>query len=172
MINLKNNRVAVESLVFTADVETLKNSKTVLQKIGFTQQEQKDLESCNFDFETFTDLKTKYSNGDKTVLDDLKSSAPKFLYLKQRRKDADAVAVAVAFDGYVFINKNVDSKLGVGAEATRYKYMAYINGFIDCFLAIDNDLQTFNGVDFVCVESAYDERKTDGAKSNADCLDW
>lgn len=172
MANLKNNRVAVESLVFTADINTLKNSKTVLSKIGFTAQETKDLESCGFDFDSFNELKEKYSAGDKTVLDDLKNSAPKFLYLKQRRKDADAVAVAVAFDGQVFINKNMDNKLGVGAEATRYKYMAYINGFIDCFLAIDNGVQTFNGVDFVCVESAYDDRKTDGAKQGADCLDW
>lgn len=172
MLHLKDNRVAVESLVFTADINTLKNSKTVLQKIGFTTQESADLKNCNFDFDSFNELKQKYSEGDKTVLDDLKASAPKFLYLKQRRKDADAVAVAVAFDGFVFINKNVDSKLGVGAEATRYKYMAYINAFIECFLAIDNDLQTFNGVDFVCVESAYDDRKTDGTKQNADCLDW
>ena len=172
MINIVDNRVAVESLIFTADYNTLKNSKTVLSKIGFTAQERADLESCGFDFNAFQDLKSKYSDGDKSVLDDLKSSAPKFLYLKQRRKDTEPVAVAVAFDGQVFINKNVDNKLGVGAEATRYKYMAYINGFIDCFLASDNDVQTFNGLDFVCIESAYDDRKTDGAKQGADCLDW
>lgn len=172
MVNIKNNRVAVESLIFSADFETLKNSKTVLSKIGFTAQEKADLSDCGFDFDDFNALKEKYSAGDKTVLDDLKAQAPKFLYLKQRRKDADAVAVAVAFDKYVFINKNMDNKLGVGAEATRYKYMAYINGFIDCFLGTSNDLRTFNGVDFVCVESAYDDRKTEGAKQDADCLDW
>lgn len=172
MANILYNRVAVEGLIFTADYNTLKNSKTVLQKIGFTAQETKDLESCGFDFDSFNILKSKYSDGDKTVIDELKAQAPKFLYLKQRRKDAEAVAVAVAFDGQVFINKNMDNKLGVGAEATRYKYMAYINGFINCFLAIDNDLQTFGGLDFVCIESAYDDRKTDGQKTNDDCIDW
>lgn len=172
MANILYNRVVVEGLIFTADYNTLKNSKTVLSKIGFTAQETKDLESCGFDFDSFESLKAKYSAGDKTVLDDLKAQVPKFLYLKQRRKDAEAVAVAIAFDGQVFINKNMDNKLGVGAEATRYKYMAYLNGFIECFLSSDNDIQTFSGVDFICIESAYDDRKTDGAKQGDDCLDW
>lgn len=156
---------------YVATADCLKQSKTVLQKIGFNDNERTTLESVGFDFESFNDLKEKYAN-DKSVVDDLKRAAPLFMYLKQRRADTDAVIVAVAFEGQVYLNKNVDNDLGVGAEATRYKYMAWINAFISTFNSTDNDVATFDGAPFICTQSALDDRKNSTPKQSDDCLDW
>ena len=166
-----NNLVQVMGQQYTATPDCLKQSKTVLQKIGFSDNEKSALDSVGFDFETFNDLKEKYAS-DKSVVDDLKRAAPLFMYLKQRRADSDSVIIAVAFDGQVYLNKNVDNDLGVGAEATRYKYMAWINAFISTFGAIDNGLSWFDGAPFVCTQSALDDRKNNAPKQSDDCLDW
>jgi hypothetical protein len=170
-MNINNNLVQVMGQQFIATVDCLKQSKTTVQKIGFNSQEKDVLESIGFDFESFNKLKEQYGAG-MTSVDDIKRVAPVFLYLKQRKADADAVAVAVAVEGQVYLNKNVDAELGVGAEATRYKYMAYINGFINTFCAIDSEVAWFNGLDFVCTASALDDRKTGATKSDDNCLDW
>lgn len=156
---------------FIATVDCLKQSKTTVQKIAFNTQERDILESVGFDFDAFNKLKEQYGAG-MVAVDDIKRVAPVFLYLKQRKADADAVAVAVAFEGQVYLNKNVDSELGVGAEATRYKYMSYINCFITTFGSIDSTVSWFDGLDFVCTQSALDDRKTGATKTDDSCLDW
>ena len=168
---LVNNFVQVMGQQYVATADCLKQSKTVLQKIGFDDNEKSTLESVGFDFATFNDLKQQYA-ADKSVVDDLKRAAPLFMYLKQRRADTDAVIVAVAFDGQVYLNKNVDNDLGVGAEATRYKYMAWINAFISTFGATDNGLSWFDGAPFICTQSALDNRKNSTPKQSEDCFDW
>ena len=166
-----NNLIQVEGQQFISTVDNLKSAQIVLQKIKFTESEKDILNQINFDFDKFESLKSEYT---KTRLDtdlaNLRQSAPKFLYLKQRKKDADAVAVAVAIDNTVYLNKNVDNKLGCGAEATRYKYMAWINCFIQTFT--DSAVEYFNGADFICTESALDNRRTTGAQVDDSCLDW
>lgn len=173
-MNIVNNLVQVMGQQFVATIDCLKQSKTTVQKIGFNTQEQNILESIGFDFDSFNNLKQKYTSDrkDESVLDELKQRAPVFLYLKQRKADTDAVAVAVAVGGQVYLNKNVDAELGVGAEATRYKYMAFINCFIQSFDKFDSDVAWFNGLDFVCTQSALDDRKTGATKTDDNCLDW
>ena len=171
MLVIKNNLVQAMGQQFVATVDCLKQSKTTVQKIAFNTQERDILESLGFDFDSFNKLKEQYGAG-MVAVDDIKRAAPVFLYLKQRKADADAVAVAVAFEGQVYLNKNVDSELGVGAEATRYKYMAYINCFITTFSAIDTTVAWFDGLDFVCTQSALDDRKTGATKTDDSCLDW
>lgn len=174
MLVIKNNLVQSMGQQFVATVDCLKQSKTTVQKIAFNTQERDILESVGFDFGNFDELKRKYADNrdDATVLDELKHSAPVFLYLKQRKADADAVAVAVAVEGQVYLNKNVDSEIGVSAEATRYKYMAYINCFIQTFSAMESTISWFDGLDFVCTQSALDDRKTGATKTEDSCLDW
>ena len=174
MLVIKDNLVQVMGQQFVATIGCLKQSKTTVQKIGFNTQEKNILESIGFDLDNFDDLKQKYTDNrdDKTVLDEIKRCAPVFLYLKQRKADADAVAVAVAVEGQVYLNKNVDSEIGVGAEATRYKYMSYINCFIQTFGSIDSTVAWFDGLDFVCTTSALDDRKTGATKTDDNCLDW
>lgn len=171
MIIMKNNLIQAMGQQFIATVDCLKQSKTTVQKIGFNTQEQDILKSIDFDFDSFNKLKEQYGAG-VVAVDDIKRAAPVFLYLKQRKADADAVAVAVAVEGQVYLNKNVDSELGVGAEATRYKYMAFINCFIQTFGAADSAVEWFNGLDFVCTASALDDRKTGATKTDDNCLDW
>lgn len=167
-----DNRITVENQTFVATLDCLKKSQTVLAKIKFTDDEKRNLSKVNFDFGIFDDYKRAYSESQTDDnLNDIKAHCPKFLYLKQRKKDAEPVIIAIAFDGQVFLNKNVDDKIGVGAEATRYKYMAYINAFIKAFLIEDN-VGLFDGDDFICTESALDDRRNDGPKSTVDCLDW
>ena len=168
---MKNNLVQAMGQQFIATIDCLKQSKTTVQKIGFNTQEQDILKSIGFDFESFNKLKEQYGAG-MVAVDDIKRAAPIFLYLKQRKADADAVAVAVAVEGQVYLNKNVDSELGVGAEATRYKYMAFINCFIQTFGADNTSVEWFNGLDFVCTASALDDRKTGATKTDDNCLDW
>lgn len=174
MLVIKNNLVQVMGQQFIATIDCLKQSKTTVQKIGFNLQEKDILESIGFDFDLFNNLKQRYTDNrdDASILEELRRCAPVFLYLKQRKADADAVAVAVAVEGQVYLNKNCDSDIGVGAEATRYKYMSFINGFIQNFSAINTDVSWFNGLDFVCTQSALDDRKTGATKSDDNCLDW
>lgn len=171
-MNIINNLVTVDSIQLICTESTLRTSGLVQNKIKFDDQLTKDLTDCGFDFESFNKLKEQFAIDRDSVKADLQASAPKVLYLKQRKKDADAVAVAIAIDGQVYLNKNVDSKLGVGAEATRYKYMGYINGFIQFFGLTADSVESFNGADFVCTESAYDDRKTGAIKSDDSTIDW
>ena len=106
-----NNKVQVEGLILFADWQTIKAQNIVLKKIAFNDEETKALKACNFDFESFNDLKAVAGSAESAdekakALEDIKLAAPCFLYLKQRVKDAPAVVVAVAFDNKVFLNQN------------------------------------------------------------------
>lgn len=177
---LVNNKVQVEGLILFADWQTIKTQNIVLKKIAFNDEEKKALTACNFDFESFDDLKAVAGAAEKAdekakALEDIKSAAPCFLYLKQRVKESAPVVVAVAFDNKVFLNKNVDDSIGVGAEATRYKYSAFINGFTSHFTESLTDeekstaVEKYSGADFKVVKSAYDERKST-APVGDDCI--
>ena len=171
-MNIINNLVQVEGQQFISTIDNLKSAQIVLSKIKFTESELDILNQVDFDFESFNKLKAEYTqNRTSDNLQLIQQSAPKFLYLKQRKKDADAVAVAVAVNNQVYLNKNVDNKLGCGAEATRYKYMAWINCFIQTFNKSDF-IEYFDGADFICTESALDNRRTTGAPVDDACLDW
>lgn len=171
-MNIINDLVTVDSIQLICTESTLRTSGLVQNKIKFDDQLTADLTECGFDFDNFNQLKAQYAVDRESVKADLQASAPKVLYLKQRKRDAEPVAVAIAIDGQVFLNKNVDSKLGVGAEATRYKYAGYINGFIQFFGLRTESLEYYNGAPFVCTESAYDDRKTGAIKSDDSTLDW
>lgn len=171
-MNIINNLVTVDSIQLICTESTLRLSGLVQNKIKFDDQLTRDLTGCDFDFESFDKLKADYAIDRDSVRADLQAGAPKVLYLKQRKKDVDPVAVAIAINGQVYLNKNVDSKLGVGAEATRYKYMGYINGFIQFFGLNTDTIEYFNGADFVCTESAFDDRKTGAIKADDSTIDW
>lgn len=172
-MNIQNNFVIVNGQQFIATADCLKNSKTVLKKIKFNESESDILHGCDFDFESFKQAKSAYgAEQSEQNLKQVSDLSPLFLYLKQRKADSESVAVAVAFGGQVFLNKNVDNEIGVGAEATRYKYMAYINGFIQLFTENNNPVEYFDGLPFVCESSAFDDRKTGATKSDDSCLDW
>lgn len=178
---LVNNKVQVEGLILYADWQTIKTQNIVLKKVAFNDDEKAALTACNFDFAAFDDLKAVAGAAEKAdekqaAFDDIKAAAPCFLYLKQRVKDAAPVVVAVAFDNKVYLNQNVDDSLGVGAEATRYKYSAFINGFTSHFLESLTDdekltaVEKYKGADFKVVKSAFDERKST-APVGVDCID-
>ena len=165
------NQVVCESHVLTCDSATLKKQATVLKKIKFTESEKDVLEKVNFDFENLTSLVEKYGESkDESDLDNVKFASPVFLYFRQRKENAESVVVAVAVEGQVYLNKNVDNDLGFGAEATRLKHCSYLNGFIDCFSATDADVQTFGGQPFKVEKSALDNRRTK-TKADDSCLD-
>ena len=177
---LVNNKVQVEGLILYADWQTIKAQNIVLKKIAFSESESTALKACGFDFDSFNNLKAVAGGAESAderakALEDIKAAAPCFLYLKQRVKDAPAVVVAVAFDNKVYLNKNVDDSIGVGAEATRYKYSAFINGFTSHFLESLTDeekstaVEKYKGADFKVVKSAYDERKST-APVGDDCI--
>ena len=176
-----NNKVQVEGLILSADWQTIKAQNIVLKKVAFNESEKAALTACGFDFAAFDDLKAaagaaESADEKQVAFDDIKAAAPCFLYLKQRVKDAAPVVVAVAVDNKVYLNQNVDDSLGVGAEATRYKYSAFINGFINHFTEslTDDEKSTavdkYKGAEFKVVKSAFDERKTT-APAGDDCLD-
>lgn len=170
---LVNNKVQVEGLILSAEWQTIKNQNIVLKKVAFNSDEKAALTACGFDFAGFDNLKAAAGVAEKAderqaAFDDIKAAAPCFLYLKQRVKDAPAVVVAVAFESKVFLNKNVDDSIGVGAEATRYKYSAFINGFVNQY-AGGADIALFNGADFKVVKSAFDDRKSTAPASD-DCI--
>lgn len=178
---LVNNKVQVEGLILSTDWQTIKKQNIVLKKVAFKDDEKAALKACNFDFAAFDDLKAAAGAAEKAdekqaAFDDIKAAAPCFLYLKQRVKDAAPVVVAVAFDNKVYLNQNVDDSLGVGAEATRYKYSAFINGFTNHFLESLTDeekstaVEKYKGTDFKVVKSAFDERKST-APVGVDCID-
>lgn len=175
-----NNKVQVEGLILSADWQTIKAQNIVLKKIAFNDDESKALTACGFDFAGFDKLKAAAGAAEKAdekqvAFDNIKATAPCFLYLKQRVKDSTPVVVAVAFDNKIFLNQNVDDSLGVGAEATRYKYSAFINGFINHFIESLTDdeklsaVDKYKGADFKVVKSAYDERKST-APAGDDCI--
>lgn len=170
---LVNNTVQVEGLILYADWQTIKNQNIVLKKVAFNDDEKAALKACNFDFVAFDNLKAVAGVSEKAdekqaAFDDIKAAAPCFLYLKQRVKDSTPVVVAVAFDNKVYLNQNVDDSIGVGAEATRYKYSAFVNGFVNHY-AGGADIALFNGADFKVVKSAYDDRKSTAPASD-DCI--
>ena len=172
-MNIQKNLVVVNGQQFIATSDCLKNSKTVVKKIKFNDSETEILSACDFDFEQFKKAKSEYgTEQSEQNLKQVSELSPMFLYLKQRKADSESVAVAVAFGGQVYLNKNVDSELGVGAEATRYKYMAYINGFIQLFTKNNSPVEYFEGMPFVCESSAFDDRKTGGQKTDDSCLEW
>lgn len=165
-------RVVAESEIYTATRDCLKRSKTVLVKIGFNDDEKRNLSKVNFDFDVFNDYKKAYSESRSDEdLQEIKNHCPKFLYFKHSRKEAEPVIIAIAFDGQVFLNQNVDDDLGVGAEATLYKHMAYINAFIDLFLT-EESVEWFDGDSFVCLKSARNDRRGKTPPKSDDCLDW
>lgn len=170
---VQNNLVMAEKLQLIATPESLRKSGAVLLKIGnFNSQEKNALESVNFDFDALESAKQKYAEAKaESDLEIVKQLAPKFLYLKQL-KNPDHCLVAFAVDGGIYLNTNVDNKLGVGAEATRLKFMGLINGFIKTFGSSDYDVQFWSGEDFICSQSALDDRRTKTAKKDSDCLDW
>lgn len=177
---LVNNKVQVEGLILSADWQTIKTQNIVLKKIAFNDDEKAALKACNFDFAAFDDLKAVAGSAESAeekakAFEDIKSTAPCFLYLKQRVKESAPVVVAVAFDNKVYLNQNVDDSIGVGAEATRYKYSAFINGFVNHFLESLTDdekataVDKYKGADFKVVKSAFDERKST-APVGEDCI--
>lgn len=172
---IQNNLIRAEKFQLIATPDTLRESRAVLLKVGnFNRQEKTALESANFDFGALESAKQKYAESKaESDLEIVKEIAPRFLYLKQRLKDTEPCLVACAVDGAVFVNTNVDNQLGVGAEATRLKFMGLINGFIKTFSLLEsNDLQFWAGDDFTCAQSALDDRRAPTAKKDSDCLDW
>lgn len=171
----QNNLVRAEKIQLIATPDTLRESRAVLLKVGnFNAQEKTALESVGFDFGALESAKQKYADTKaESDLEIVKEIAPRFLYLKQRLKDTDPCLVACAVDGVVYLNKNVDDNLGVGAEATRLKFMGLINGFIKTFSLLEStEVQFWAGEDFTCVQSALDDRRAPTAKKDSDCLDW
>lgn len=166
-----NDLVQVDDLQFIATESTIRTSGLVLSKVKFDDQLRQDLESCDFDFDNFAKLKDDYANG-LVPVENIQSAAPKILYLKQRKKDADAVAVAIAIDDQVYLNKNVDDKLGVSADATRYRYMSLINGFIRYFGLTQDSIKYFDGQKFICTKSAVDDRRSGAVKTDDSTIDW
>ena len=172
---VQNNLVKAEKLQLIATPESLRESRAVLLKVGnFNRQEKTALESANFDFGALESAKQKYAESkDESDLEIVKEIAPRFLYLKQRLKDNEPCLIACAVDGVVHLNKNVDDQLGVGAEATRLKFMALINGFIKTFSLLESaEIQFWAGDEFTCAQSALDDRRAPTAKKDSDCLDW
>ena len=172
---IQNNLVRAEKFQLIATAENLRDSRAVLLKVGnFNRQEKLALESADFDFGALESAKQKYAESKaESDLAIVKENAPRFLYLKQRLKDTEPCLVACAVDGAIYLNKNVDDNLGVGAEATRLKFMGLINGFIKTFSLLEsNEVKFWGGDEFTCVQSALDDRRTITAKKDNDCLDW
>lgn len=182
-----DNKVRVEGIVLTADWETIKKQevvkgkKVVQKRVAFNDDERAALTACGFDFTAFDNLKAAAGGAESAeekakALEDIKAAAPCFLYLKQKH-NPDPVVVAVAFDSQVFLNQNVDDSIGVGAEATRYKFQGFINGFINHFTeSLADDEKTaailkYNGTDFKKKTSAYDDRKSTAPAVDEGCLD-
>lgn len=167
-----DNKVVCESHVLTCDSGTLKKQATVLKKIKFSDSEKSALDKVGFDFANLENLVATYGESkDESDLDNVKFASPVFLYFRQRKENAESVIVAIAVEGQIYLNKNVDNDLGFGAEATRLKHCAYLNGFIDCFSATESDVQTFDGQPFKVEKSALDNRRQK-KQSDDSCLDW
>lgn len=169
---LIDGRVSCESHVLTCDYTTLKNQAKVVKKIKFSDDERFALEAIDFDFDNLKQLVAKYGESkDESDLDNVKFASPIFLYFKQHKESADPVIVAVAVEGQIYFNKNVDDGLGAGSRASRFQYCAFLNGFADCFSATDTEVQTFDGATFKVEKSAMDDRRKK-IKTDDGCLDW
>lgn len=184
---LVNNKVLAEGIVLTADWQTIKKQEVVKgrnavqKKVAFRDDERAALTACGFDFAAFDNLKAaagaaESAEAKQAAFDDIKAAAPCFLYLKQKH-NPQPVVVAVAFDSQVFLNKNVDDALGVGAEATRYRFQGFINGFINHYTESLTDEERaaavvfYNGEKFEKKTSAYDDRKSTAPAADEGCLD-